>query len=94
MRKLINRVANFVRPKPKTIPAPIDVVLSSQAGRSLVEGFNDFYYSTNVTEGMNGRVTAHQNPCDRWTMVELFQELRPRVLIKLEPTKGIRKFLC
>ena len=53
MRKLINRVANFVRPKPKTIPAPIDVVLSSQAGRSLVEGFNDFYYSTNVTEGMN-----------------------------------------
>lgn len=89
MRKLINRVANFVRPKPRTIPAPIDAILSSQAGRSLVEGFNDFYYSTNVTDGMNWQGDELiKNPCDLWTMVELFQELRPRVLIETGTHKG------
>lgn len=82
-RMLLNRVIQFVRPRPRSIPLSVDGILSSSAGRSVVERFNDLYYSGGAARNLNWRgVEIIKNPCDLWMMVELLQRLRPSVLIE------------
>jgi cephalosporin hydroxylase len=80
---LFNRVIQFLRPKPRVLPLSVDDVLASNAARSVVERFVDFYYSGGTAGNLrwNG-VDIIKNPCDLWMMLELFQRIRPRVLVE------------
>ena len=82
-RLLVNRIVRFVRPKPQRIPLTVDQIMASSAGLSTVEKFNDLYYSGGAARNLNWRgVEIIKNPCDLWMMMELFQKLRPRILIE------------
>ncbi len=82
-RLLLNRVVQFVRPRPRAIPLTVDQVLASTASLSIVERFNDLFYTGGAARNLSWRgVEIIKNPCDLWMMVELFQKLRPRVLIE------------
>jgi cephalosporin hydroxylase len=82
-RALLNRVVQFVRPRPRSIPVSVDQILASSAALPVVERFNDLYYSGGAARNLNWRgIEMIKNPCDLWMMVELFQKLRPRVLVE------------
>jgi cephalosporin hydroxylase len=81
--KFINRVINFLRPKPRYMPLSISEVLVHSEGKNLVDRFNDFYYSGGAAGDLNwGGSPMIKNPCDIWMIVELFQKIRPSVVIE------------
>jgi cephalosporin hydroxylase len=81
--RLAKRIANFVRPKPRTIPLGVEEVLASSAGRELVERFIEFYYRSGTAPSMSYRgIEILKNPCDIWMAVELFQTVRPTVVVE------------
>jgi len=55
--RLAKRIANFVRPKPRTIPLGVEEVLASSAGRELVERFVEFCYRWAVPE-LSGNISG------------------------------------
>jgi cephalosporin hydroxylase len=83
MLQFINRVINFLRPKPRFQPLSISDVLVQSESRDLVDRFNDFYYSGGIAGDLNwGGAPMIKNPCDIWMIVELFQKIRPSVVIE------------
>ncbi len=79
----LHRIVELLRPKPRSIPLSVDEILGSSAGRPLVDQFNDLYYVAGAAGNLSWRgVEIIKNPCDLWMMVELFQRLRPVVLIE------------
>jgi cephalosporin hydroxylase len=83
LRGYINRVLNFIRPKPRFMPLSVNSILESQGGLDLVEKFNDLFYSSGVVGNLTWRgIPMMKNPCDLWMMLELFQLLNPRVILE------------
>jgi cephalosporin hydroxylase len=80
--RLINRIVNFIRPKPRYIPLSVSDVLLNSKAKGVVEQFNDFYYSRGAEDLNWAGVPMIKNPCDIWMVVELFQKLRPSVIIE------------
>jgi cephalosporin hydroxylase len=81
--RLARRIANFVRPKPRSIPLSVEQVLASSAGRELVERFIEFYYRSGTAPSMSYRgIEILKNPCDIWMAVELFQIIRPTAIVE------------
>ena len=80
--RLINRIVNFIRPKPRYLPLSVSDVLLNSKAKSVVEKFNDFYYSRGAEDLNWAGVPMIKNPCDLWMVVELFQKLRPSVIIE------------
>lgn len=83
MKLFAQRVINFVRPKPRYMPLSVADVLENKDSLDVVNRFNDFYYSTGVAKDLNWRGSPMiKNPCDIWMVIEIFQELRPSVVIE------------
>ena len=83
MKVFIKRLLNFLRPKPRYIPLPIEDIFANNSARDVVERFNDFYYVSGNAGTLNWRgVEMLKNPCDLWTSLELFQEIRPSAIIE------------
>ena len=83
IHQFINRVINFIRPKPRYMPLSVSDVLANAESNGIVEQFNNFYYSAGIASDLNwGGAPMIKNPCDVWMIIELFQELRPSVLIE------------
>lgn len=83
IRQFVNRTINFVRPKPRYMQLSVSDVLRSSEGANLVDRFNDFYYSGGAAGDLNwGGAPMIKNPCDLWMIIELFQKLRPSVVIE------------
>jgi len=81
--RLAKRIANFVRPKPRSIALSVEQVLASSAGRELVERFIEFYYGSGTAPSMSYRgIEILKNPCDIWMAVELFRTVRPTVVVE------------
>ena len=82
-RQFSLRVLNFVRPKPRYMPLSVNQVLQGKESLDVVNRFNDFYYSSGTAGDLNWRgLPMIKNPCDLWMIVDLFQKLRPTVIIE------------
>ena len=89
LRRFSQRMANWLRPTPQYIPLNVADVLSNGRSLNLVGEFNDFYYSGGTGGDLNWRGTPMiKNPCDIWMIVELFQKLRPSLIIETGTHKG------
>lgn len=85
----LKRLFSFIRPKPKFIKLPIDKLLENSTAKSVVENFNDFYYSSNNAGYLNWRgIEIIKNPCDLWIYVEILQLLKPSVIIETGTHQG------
>lgn len=83
MKKFIKRVLNFVRPKPQYIKLPIDELLNNKSVSNVVDSFNDFYYTSGNSGHLNWRgAEMLKNPCDLWSYIEIFQEVKPSIIIE------------
>jgi len=83
LRFNINRLANFIRPAPKTTPLKIQDILASGEGLEIVDRFRDFYYSSGITDDLKWRgIPLIKNPCDLWTLAELIGRIRPGLIIE------------
>lgn len=83
MKIFIKRLLNFLRPQPRYIPLPIEDIFANNSARHVLERFNDFYYVSGSAGTLNWRgVEMLKNPCDLWTSLELFQEIRPSIIIE------------
>jgi len=83
VRRLVQRVAHFVKPPPTYMPLTLDQILGAQQGRSVVEQFSDLWYRSGASGQLNWRGDpVLKNPCDLWMVVELFQRLKPTVIIE------------
>lgn len=83
IRSFIYRVLNFFRPKIRYAPLLITDILENHQSASLVSSFNDFYYSSGTSGNLNWRGSPLlKNPCDLWMIIELFQKLKPRIIIE------------
>ncbi len=82
-RRAATRFINFVRPKPRTMPLTVDQILASTSGKDLVERFLEFYYRAGTAPSMSySGMPILKNPCDIWVIVELFERLRPSVVVE------------
>ena len=89
LMRLSQRVVNYLRPKPRFIPLTVEQVLSNSLSLDIVNQFNDIYYSGGHAGDLNWRGTPMiKNPCDIWMIIELFQNLRPSVVIETGTHKG------
>ena len=83
LRYYVNRAVDMFRPKTRFMPLSVVDILSSQAGLSLVENFNDFYYSSGVAEKLKWRgIPLIKCPCDLWIMIELLFTLKPSLIVE------------
>ena len=83
MRKFFFRVINFFRPQPQYLKLPVDQILENSAAMGVVDRFNDFYFTSGNPGPLMWRgVEMLKNPCDIWTYVEIFQEVRPALIIE------------
>lgn len=83
MQKNLKRILRFIKPKPRLIPAPVEKILDNPKGKSLVENFNDFYYSSRTAGDLHWKNDPLiKNPCDIWMMIELLQKLKPSIIIE------------
>lgn len=83
------RVLNFMRPQPRYVPLSVEEVLSNSRGLDVVQAFNDLYYASGTGGDLNWRgAQMIKNPCDIWMIVELFQKLRPSVIIETGTHQG------
>ena len=79
----LKRLISFIKPKPKYIKLPIDKILENSTAKSVIENFNDFYYSSNNAGHLNWRGSEIiKNPCDLWIYIEILQSLKPSVIIE------------
>lgn len=82
-RLRIARLVGFFRPRPNRIPVSISGILNDSMGKSAVDQFNRLYYESGVAGTLRWRgIELLKNPCDLWTIIELFQIIRPSVLIE------------
>ena len=82
-RRFSQRIVNFLRPAPRYTSLNVADVLSNTRSLDLVGEFNDLYYSGGTGGDLNWRgMPMIKNPCDIWMIVELFQNLRPSVIIE------------
>ena len=85
----IKRLINFFRPQPRYIKLPIDEILSNPKAKGTVEKFNDFYYTSGNAGDLNWRGDPLiKNPCDLWSYVEIFQEIKPLIIIETGTHRG------
>jgi cephalosporin hydroxylase len=88
-RRFVQRVAHFVKPRVAYKPLSVDELLQTQSSRDLIERFNDLWYKSGTPGELNWRGdTVLKNPCDLWMIVELFQKLRPRVIVETGTHRG------
>jgi cephalosporin hydroxylase len=67
----------------------VEQILAVQAGRAIVEGFNDLWYRSDVGGELTWRGDPIvKNPCDLWMMIELFQRLRPTAIVETGTYRG------
>lgn len=83
MNHFLKRIINFLRPRPQYIKLPVEEILANSSLKSIVDRFNDFYY----TSGNSGNLTWRgaemlKNPCDLWSYIDIFQELKPSIIIE------------
>lgn len=82
-RFFLVRVLNVIRPKPTVRPLTVEEVLTSTEGRDLVERFREFAYGSGTGNELSWRgMPMLKNPSDVWMVVELMQQLRPRVIVE------------
>lgn len=82
-RFLMNRVVNFIRPKPRTLPLSTQDILANSRAATLVEQVNDLFYTSGVASGVEWQgVPLLKNPCDLWTYIELMQRLKPTAIVE------------
>lgn len=82
-RLKVARVVRFLRPAAEKIPLTVDQVLSSPASLDVVERFSKLYYEAGIASTLNWRgMPMIKNPCDLWMMIELFQRIKPSVLVE------------
>jgi cephalosporin hydroxylase len=84
---LLNRIAALVRPAVRQVPADVSAIISSNRGSTIVEQFNDLYYSSRGSLQWRG-INLIKNPCDLWTMIDLIRELRPGLIIETGTAEG------
>ncbi len=61
----------------------VDDVLNSSAGKAVIDRFIDLYYQGGTAPSLNYRsLPILKNPCDLWVIIELFQELRPTLVVE------------
>ena len=88
-RRFLQRLVNFVRPTPQFLPIQVEQILRNAQSLDVIEKFNDFYYTSGTGGDLNWRGTPMiKNPCDIWMIIELFQKLRPSVIIETGTHKG------
>jgi cephalosporin hydroxylase len=89
LRRFAMRVANYLRPRPIMRPLAVGDILSDQQGLELVDQFRDLYYRSGVAVHLHWRGTRLiKNPCDLWMTLELFQRLRPVVVVETGTHEG------
>lgn len=89
MRSFINRVVNFVRPKPRFMPLAVEDVLKNKESLDVVNKFNDFYYTSGVAGDLSWRGSQIiKNPCDLWVIIELLEKLKPTLIIETGTHRG------
>lgn len=82
-RMFINRVVNILRPKPRMVPLRVEDILETTQAKDVVDRFRDLLYSSGVMGTLHWKgVPVIKNPCDLWTTIELFEELRPTVVLE------------
>ena len=83
MKHFIKRVVNFLRPRPQYIKLPVEEILCNSSVKGIVDKFNDFYYTSGNPGNLNWRgAEMLKNPCDLWSYIDIFQELKPSVIIE------------
>lgn len=88
-RMFINRVVGILRPKPRMVPLRVEDVLKTAQSKDVVDRFSDLLYSSGVMGTLNWKgVAVMKNPCDLWTTIELFEELRPAVVLETGTYRG------
>ena len=89
MNKFIQRLVNFIRPKPQYIKMPVEEILKNKNANNLIQSFNDFYYSSGNSGNLNWCGDPMiKNPCDIWVYIEIFQELKPSIIIETGTHRG------
>ena len=89
MRRFAYRVLNYLRPTPVTRTLTIDQILADHGAMDVVERFTDLYYRSGAAGNLIWRdIEILKNPCDIWSAVELFQRLKPRVIVETGTHKG------
>jgi cephalosporin hydroxylase len=83
MNHTLKRIINFLRPRPQYIKLPVEEILGNTSLKSIVDKFNDFYYKSGNSGNLNWRgAEMLKNPCDLWSYIDIFQELKPSVIIE------------
>jgi cephalosporin hydroxylase len=87
--RFVRRVIDFIRPRPRYLPLTVEEILKSDKSRSIVDSFNDLYYSGGTARSLNWRGSEMiKTPCDLWVMVELMQSLSPSVIVETGTHRG------
>lgn len=82
-RQFRNRIINFVRPQPRFVPLQVSQIFEHKEGLGTVEKFTNLFYSSGTPRDLNWRgLPILKNPCDMWMSIELFQKLKPSVIIE------------
>lgn len=88
-RRFANRVAYFLKPKLTYKPLSLEQLLNDQRSNDIIQRFSDLYYKSGTPPELNWRGDAvSKNPCDLWMIVELFQHVRPSVVIETGTHRG------
>ena len=83
MKHFLKRIINVLRPRPQYIKLPVEEILENSSLKSIVDKFNDFYYTSGNSGNLNWRgAEMLKNPCDLWSYIDIFQELKPSVIIE------------
>jgi len=89
LRRFVQRVLNYAKPQPSFKPLTVQDILGSQSGRGVVDQFNDLWYRSGVARQLVWRGDLIQkNPCDLWMVLDLFQKIRPTVLVETGTDRG------
>lgn len=88
-RRFAQRAVFFLKPAPVYKPLTVEQLLENQKSRSVIDQFSDMYYKSGAPPELNWRGDPIlKNPCDLWMIVELFQKVRPAVLIETGTHRG------
>jgi cephalosporin hydroxylase len=88
-RMKIARIVRFFRPQPTRIPLSVTDILSDDSAAGVVDQFNRLYYESGSAGNLQWRgVEMLKNPCDLWMFLELFQKVRPSVLVETGTHNG------
>ncbi|MDO8500606.1 MAG: CmcI family methyltransferase [Gemmatimonadaceae bacterium] len=88
-QSLFTRALNYLRPAPVWKPLSVTQILADQRALGIVEQFRDLYYRSGVSGDLRWRgARLIKNPCDLWMTLELFQRIRPRVVVETGTHEG------